>query len=118
MNLSRSKQKNARALNPRSLLSLEKKTRKKKKKKKGTPRVVDRRGVLLLPQTEPDPSFVRARAFVLEQKKKRLVFSRDFFGGGRKKKKGNIMSLCSLEEEEEEEEGHKKKYEKRAFGEV
>ena len=30
------------------------------------------------------------------------------------------MSLCSLEEEEEEEEeeGHKKKYEKRAFGEV
>ena len=120
MNLSRSKQKNARALNPRSLLSLEKKTRKKKKKKKGTPRVVDRRGVLLLPQTEPDPSFVRARAFVLEQKKKRLVFSRDFFWGGRKKKKGNIMSLCSLEEEEEEEEeeGHKKKYEKRAFGEV
>ena len=121
MNLSRSKQKNARALNPRSLLSLEKKTRKKKKKKKkkkGTPRVVDRRGVLLLHQTEPDPSFVRARAFVLEQKKKRLVFSRDFFGGGRKKKKGNIMSLCSLEEEEEEEEGHKKKYEKRAFGEV
>ena len=119
MNLSRSKQKNARALNPRSLLSLEKKTRKKKKKKKkkGTPRVVDRRGVLLLPQTEPDPSFVRARAFVLEQKKKRLVFSRDFFWGGRKKKKGNIMSLCSLEEEEEEE-GHKKKYEKRAFGEV
>ena len=119
MNLSRSKQKNARALNPRSLLSLEKKTRKKKKKKKGTPRVVDRRGVLLLHQTEPDPSFVRARAFVLEQKKKRLVFSRDFFWGGRKKKKGNIMSLCSLEEEEEEEEeGHKKKYEKRAFGEV
>ena len=118
MNLSRSKQKNERALNPLSLLSLRKKTRKKKKKKKGTPRVVDRRGVLLLPQTEPDPSFVRARAFVLEQKKKRLVFSRDFFLGGRKKKKGNIMSLCSLEEEEEEEEGHKKKYEKRAFGEV
>ena len=29
------------------------------------------------------------------------------------------MSLCSLEEEEEEEEeGHKKKYEKRAIGEV
>ena len=121
MNLSRSKQKNARALNPRSLLSLEKKTRKKKKKKKkkGTPRVVDRRGVLLLPQTEPDPSFVRARALLCwSKKKKRPVFSRDFFGGGRKKKKGNIMSLCSLEEEEEEEEGHKKKYEKRAFGEV
>ena len=69
-----------RALNPRSLLSLEKKTRKKKKKKKkkGTPRVVDRRGVLLLHQTEPDPSFVRARFCV----------------------------------------GAKKKYEKRAFGEV
>ena len=108
MNLSRSKQKNARALNPRSLLSLEKKTRKKKKKKKkGTPRVVDRRGVLLLPQTEPDPSFVRfcfLRAFVLEQKK-RLVFSRDFFGGGGKKKKGKNVSL---QKKEEEEEGQKK----------
>jgi hypothetical protein len=80
LNLSRSKQKNARALNPRSLLSLEKKTRKKKKKKKGTPRVVDRRGVLLLHQTEPDPSFVRARAFVLlEQKKNEAFFQGNFF---------------------------------------
>ena len=86
MNLSRSKQKNARALNPRSLLSLEKKTRKKKKKKKGTPRVVDRRGVLLLHQTEPDPSFVRARAFVLEQKKNASFFQGIFFGGGEEEK--------------------------------
>ena len=80
MNLSRSKQKNERALNPRSLLSLRKKTRKKKKKKKGTPRVVDRRGVLRLHQTEPDPSFVRARAFVLlEQKKNEAFFQGNFF---------------------------------------
>jgi hypothetical protein len=79
LNLSRSKQKNERALNPLSLLSLEKKTR-KKKKKKGTPRVVDRRGVLSLHQTEPDPSFVRARAFVLlEQKKNEAFFQGNFF---------------------------------------
>ena len=92
MNLSRSKQKNERALNPLSLLSLRKKTRKKKKKKKGTPRVVDRRGVLLLHQTEPDPSFVRARAFVLlEQKKNEAFFQGNFFFF-----------------EEEEEEGQKK----------
>ena len=92
MNLSRSKQKNERALNPLSLLSLRKKTRKKKKKKKGTPRVVDRRGVLRLHQTEPDPSFVRARAFVLlEQKKNEAFFQGNFFFF-----------------EEEEEEGQKK----------
>jgi len=67
---------------------LEKKTRKKKKKKKkkGTPRVVDRRGVLLLHQTEPDPSFVRARAFVLEQKKNASFFQGIFWGGGEEEK--------------------------------
>ena len=105
MNLSRSKQKNARALNPRSLLSLEKKTRKKKKKKKkkGTPRVVDRRGVLLLHQTEPDPSFVRARALLCWSKKKNASFFQGIFcgGGRRRKRRKGIMSLCSLEEEEE-----------------
>ena len=117
MNLSRSKQKNARALNPRSLLSLEKKTRKKKKKKKkkkkGTPRVVDHRGVLLH-QTEPDPSFVRARVFVLEQKK-RLVFEEFFLGGEKKKKKkkGNVSLLLGRRRRTKN-----KKYEKRAFGEV
>ena len=80
--------KNERALNPLSLLSLRKKTRKKKKKKKGTPRVVDRRGVLRLHQTEPDPSFVRARAFVLlEQKKNEAFFQGNFFFFLKKKKK-------------------------------
>ena len=88
MNLSRSKQKNARALNPRSLLSLEKKTRKKKKKKKkGTPRVVDRRGVLLLHQTEPDPSFVRARALLCWSKKKNASFFQGIFLGGGEEEK-------------------------------
>ena len=43
---SRSKQKRARALNPRSLLLLEKKIRKNKKKKKKGTRVVDHRGIL------------------------------------------------------------------------
>ena len=94
MNLSRSKQKNARALNPRSLLSLEKKTRKKKKKKKGTPRVVDRRGVLLLHQTEPDPSFVRAQsAFCVVGAKKNASFFQ-----------GNFFFFLGEEEEEEERE--------------
>ena len=87
MNLSRSKQKNERALNPLSLLSLRKKTRKKKKKKKGTPRVVDRRGVLLLPQTEPDPSFVRARALLCWSKKKNASFFQGIFLGGGEEEK-------------------------------
>ena len=47
---SRSKQKRARALNPRSLLLLEKKIRKNKKKKKKGTRVVDHRGILLHPR--------------------------------------------------------------------
>ena len=114
MNLSRSKQKNERALNPRSLLSLRKKTRKKKKKKKGTPRVVDHRGVLLLHQTEPDPSFVRAQsAFcVVGAKKNASFFQGNFFffwEKKKKKKKGKNVSAPRRT---------KKRNTKRAFGEV
>ena len=111
MNLSRSKQKNARALNPRSLLSLEKKTRKKKKKKKkGTQRVVDRRGVLLLPKQSQTPLFARAR-FCAVGAKKTPRFFKGFFGGGRKKKKGNkcLSAPWKKKKKKKKKKGHKKK---------
>ena len=105
---SRSKQKRARALNPRSLLLLEKKIRKNKKKKKGT-RVVDHRGILLHPRPLAKVLFcARARAlffgelfFFVFWKKNEAFFgkkTRRFFCIsepysciGRKKKKKRVL---------------------------
>ena len=75
---------------------------------------MDRRGVLLLPQTEPDPSFVRAQsAFCVVGAKKNASFFQGnfFFGGGEEEEEEREECLCSLE-------GQKKRNTKRAFGEV
>ena len=98
---SRSKQKRARALNPRSLLLLEKKIRKNKKKKKKGTRVVDHRGILLHPRPLAKVLFcARARALFFGElffsffgKKTRRFFciSEPYSCIGRKKKKKRVL---------------------------